>query len=224
MKWLINCDDLAIPFPPGLPQVRVPEQLTADMAISDNGESLVSVSAELRVHPVYAWLGFEHLKKDVRVRSGILDRLVRASRALPEDFDLVVIDAHRTRVFQAELLAYYQNDSDQSLTDAGYVSDPYSQTHVPPHTTGGAVDLTLGWRGAVLGLGTDFDAFSELSAPAALENDMPGKARDLRRLLASVLYAQDMVPIGTEWWHWSYGDQYWAKTTGSAAAVYGEIV
>jgi D-alanyl-D-alanine dipeptidase len=24
-----------------------------------------------------------------------------------------------------------------------------------------------------------------------------------------------------EWWHWSYGDRYWALTTGAPAAQYG---
>lgn len=224
MKWLIDCDDLAIPLGPELPPVRTSEQTIRDTAFSDNGEPLVSVASEMRVHPVYSWLGFEHSPKDIRVRSGILDRLVRASSDLPADFDIVVIDAHRTRDFQAELLTYYQAGSEESLTDSGFVSDPYSRTRIPPHVTGGAVDLTLGWRGAVLGLGTDFDSFSDLAAPAALEDGGPGKARDLRRLLASVLCPQGMVPISTEWWHWSYGDQFWAQWTGSASAVYGEIL
>lgn len=224
MKWLIDCDDLAIPPGAELLPVRASNQVSTDAVISDNGEPLVSVTGEIRVHPVYAWLGFEHSPKDVQVRSGILDRLVRASRGLPADFDIVVIDAHRSRAFQAELLTYYQAHSEESLTDSGYVSDPYSQTRIPPHATGGAVDLTLGWRGAVLGLGTDFDSFSDVAAPAALEDGVSGKARDLRRLLASVLYSQDMVPISTEWWHWSYGDQFWAEATGSASAVYGEIL
>lgn len=224
MKWLIDCDDVAMPVLPELPPVRAPEQLRADIAVADCGEPLVPISGALRVHPVYSWFGFEHMPKDVQVRSGILDRLIRASRDLPEDFEIVIIDAHRTRAFQAELLTYYQAYSDHSLTEAGYVSDPYSQTQVPPHVTGGAVDLTLGWRGAVLGLGTDFDLFSYLAAPAALEHEVPGKARDLRRLLASVLYQQGMVPIDTEWWHWSYGDQFWAGTTGSGTAIYGEIL
>jgi zinc D-Ala-D-Ala dipeptidase len=223
MKWLINCNDLVIPGVPERPQLRILEQSTKEAVISDNNEPLVPIPDEIRIHPVYSWLGFQHTPKVAKTRSGVLDRLVRASRDLPADFDIVVIDAHRTRAFQAELLAYYQAQNERSLIDARYVSDPYDQKRVPPHATGGAVDLTLGWRGAVLGLGTDFDAFCELAAPAALENGGPGTARDLRRLLASVLRTQGMVPFDTEWWHWSYGDQHWAQTTGNATAVYGEI-
>jgi D-alanyl-D-alanine dipeptidase len=27
----------------------------------------------------------------------------------------------------------------------------------------------------------------------------------------------------TEWWHWSYGDRYWALMTGAPAALYGPV-
>ena len=27
----------------------------------------------------------------------------------------------------------------------------------------------------------------------------------------------------TEWWHWSYGDRYWALVTGAPAAHYGPV-
>lgn len=224
MKWLIDCSDLVMPSVPELPPLQAPELVRPDVTTSDNGEQLVPAKDALRLHPVYSWLGFDHVPEDILIRAGLAERLVAASRELPRDFDIVVIDAHRTREFQAELLAYYQATNELSLTDAGFVSDPYSEANVPPHATGGAVDLTLGWRGAVLGLGTDFDDFSKTAAPAAFEDGAPGLARDLRRLLASVLRQQGMVPIATEWWHWSYGDQYWARTTGEATAVYGEAI
>jgi D-alanyl-D-alanine dipeptidase len=135
----------------------------------------------------------------------------------------VVIDAHRTRAFQAELLAYYQARTTPAGDFNDFVADPWTSTPIPPHTTGGAADLTLSWRGAVLGLGTDFDAFVPEAGPAALEDGGGGAARDLRRLLASVLQAEGMAVLGSEWWHWSYGDQHWAAQAGEPVAIYGEI-
>ncbi|NUT29743.1 MAG: dipeptidase, partial [Streptomyces sp.] len=29
------------------------------------------------------------------------------------------------------------------------------------------------------------------------------------------------INYGTEWWHWSYGDRYWALQTRQPAALYG---
>ncbi len=222
MKWLIDCNLVAVPSQPGLPPLRRPMPAHPDVPVKENDEPLVPLAGIIKTYPVYSWLGFGHGPGAMRLREGVLERLERASHRLPADFEIVVIDAHRTRAFQAELLNYYLATAESPL--AGFVADPWSDAPVPPHTTGGAVDLTLGWRGAVLGLGTDFDAFLPDSAPAALEGDAGGTARDLRRLLASCLHAEGMTVIGSEWWHWSYGDQYWAALTRSPVAIYDEIV
>lgn len=47
-------------------------------------------------------------------------------------------------------------------------------------------------------------------------------ARRNRDLLGEVLTAVGMVNYPTEWWHWSYGDRYWALGTGAPAALYGD--
>jgi zinc D-Ala-D-Ala dipeptidase len=219
MTWLIDCGAVAVPAQPGLPALQCPGPVSVDVPVKENDEPLVSLAGVVGMHPVYSWLGFRQCPAELRLREGVLGRLERASRRLPPDFEIVVLDAHRTRDFQAELLAHYLTSS-TSL--AGFVADPWSDAPVPPHTTGGAVDLTLAWRGAVLGLGTDFDAFLPDSAPAALEAGA-GIARDLRRLLAGVLQDEGMAVIASEWWHWSYGDQYWAARTGAPAAIYDEI-
>lgn len=223
MKWLIDCEHVAVEGTFDFPAVNAPKPLEASGEVIDNGEPLVRLSEGFRLEPVYRWLGFKGASSVPRVRAGVLERLQRASSSLPTDFQLAIIDGHRTRAFQAELMDYYKQRSDEPV-DA-FVSDPYSTTVIPPHTTGGAVDLSLAWRGAVLGLGTDFDAFAPEAAPAWFESHSGHETvRNLRRLLASVLTAEDMVPIDSEWWHWSYGDQWWAVQTGAPAAVYGEVI
>ncbi len=37
----------------------------------------------------------------------------------------------------------------------------------------------------------------------------------------AVLGAAGLVNYPTEWWHWSYGDRYWAMATGAPGAIYG---
>jgi D-alanyl-D-alanine dipeptidase len=219
MQWLVDCQTIAVPAPPPAPPLRPPPPGRPPVPVRENDEPLVPLAGAVAICPVYSWLGFAHVPAQLRLRAGVLSRLQRASRRLPPDFEIVVIDAHRTRTFQAELLDHYQ-DCGPSLD--GYVADPWSDALIPPHTTGGAVDLTLGWRGAVLGLGTDFDAFVPQAAPAALEVPAGGIARDLRRLLGLVLHAEGMAVLASEWWHWSYGDQHWAAAAGEPAAQYGE--
>ena len=38
------------------------------------------------------------------------------------------------------------------------------------------------------------------------------------------LQAVGFVNYPTEYWHWSYGDRYWAYQKGQPAAIYGFIV
>jgi zinc D-Ala-D-Ala dipeptidase len=220
MHWLIDASLLSIPPLPDLPSVVQPILQSRPAPIHDNHEPMQLVAGRLPVLPVYSWLGFRHCPRELRVRAGVLRRLERAQGNLPADFSLVVLDGWRSRQFQQELIEYYEKLLGRSVS--GFVADA-DVAVVPPHTTGGAVDLTLSWRGASLGLGTDYDAFISDAAPEALERE-PGRkpARDLRRLLAAVLTREGFVVNPFEWWHWSFGDQAWARTTAASAAVYGE--
>jgi D-alanyl-D-alanine dipeptidase len=69
------------------------------------------------------------------------------------------------------------------------------------HQTGGAVDLTLCDRNGI-------------------ELDLDSAALGLRPELARVLTAVGFVGDAAQWWHWSYGDRYWAYRTGRTQTVY----
>ena len=61
-------------------------------------------------------------------------------------------------------------------------------------------------------MGTQIDATPEAS-DGATAFDAPGlspNARANRARLAACLGAVGFVNYPTEWWHWSYGDRYWA--------------
>jgi hypothetical protein len=44
-----------------------------------------------------------------------------------------------------------------------------------------------------------------------------------RRVLSVAMTGAGFVNYPTEWWHWSYGDKYWALLRGESAAIYGSI-
>jgi D-alanyl-D-alanine dipeptidase len=48
------------------------------------------------------------------------------------------------------------------------------------------------------------------------------EARANRRLLHWVMAEEDFAGHPDEWWHFSWGDQMWAKLSGEMAAHYGE--
>ena len=104
------------------------------------------------------------------------------------------------------------------------VSRFVAPVEVAPHVAGAAVDLTLvDAHGREVDMGTPVDATPERSGGACYTAavGISPFARSHRRLLSTVLTWSGLVNYPTEWWHWSYGDRYWALATGAPAALYG---
>ena len=97
-----------------------------------------------------------------------------------------------------------------------FVSPP----EVAPHTAGAAVDVLLTTpEGEVLDVGCPVDASPEASGGRCYTGhpDVTGEALALRRELVRAMAGAGLVNYPTEWWHWSWGDRYWAHATGAAA-------
>jgi len=166
------------------------------------------------------------------VRAGAAERLERAAELLGEDVRPAVVEGFRPgelqrRYFErrVERVAARHPDwgSARVRREASrFVAPP---DIVPPHCTGGAVDLTLvDAADAELDLGTavnespeDCDERCVTDAP-----DLSAEARANRDRLVNAMRGAGFVNYPTEWWHWSYGDRYWAFVTGAPAARYGE--
>lgn len=110
-----------------------------------------------------------------------------------------------------------------------YWSAPTAGAGSPsPHSTGGAVDLTIRFvaTGQPLFMGGLFDdvtedAWSDAYERRAAVSMSDEDARANRRLLFWVMAEEGFANNPTEWWHYSWGDQMWARLTDAPAAVYG---
>lgn len=166
------------------------------------------------------------------VRAGLADRLVRADRALPAGLRLRVVEGHRAPADQQRIIDAYTADVRRAQPDADAVevarlsSRFVAPLAVAPHVAGAAVDLTLvDDTGRELDLGTPIDATPEQSGGRCYSaaRDIPLEARELRIVLADALGGAGLVNYPTEWWHWSFGDRYWALVTGAPAALFGPV-
>ncbi len=52
---------------------------------------------------------------------------------------------------------------------------------------------------------------------------LPKEAQENHATLLRAMEDTDFVNYPHEWWHFSYGDRYWAFTTGEPAAPYGAV-
>ncbi|MFF2923519.1 nitrilase-related carbon-nitrogen hydrolase [Streptomyces celluloflavus] len=164
------------------------------------------------------------------LRAGLLRRLLVAQESLPEGLRLQIVEGYRPpalqrRYFEGYLHTLRTAHPERSAADLHRAASRYvSPPEIAPHSAGGAVDLTLVTAdGGPLDLGTPVNASPEES-DGACYTGAPGlspAARDNRRVLGAALTAAGLVNYPTEWWHWSYGDRYWALATGADHALYG---
>ncbi|WP_439379492.1 hypothetical protein [Amycolatopsis lexingtonensis] len=129
------------------------------------------------------------------LRHGLVDRLVTAQSLLPRDVRLLIVDGYRTTCRHPACAP-------------GCAIPPA----VAPHPTGGAVDLTLS--------GADDEA---LPLPACCAGPNPPPDAKTGRLLAEALVTAGLVNYPARWWHWSYGDRFWAWVARSPHARYGPV-
>lgn len=221
--------------------------------IRDNGEALEDLPAELlrlEPHP-YASLGAPYGMDATpfRLRPGVIQRLLEAQALLQQrqpDWRLAIFDAWRPLAVQRFMVRHALEqecrnrglDPDDPSPALGEVerlvarfwappsADPATP---PPHSTGGAVDLTLAdGEGRPLAMGGAIDALGAVSEPdhhAAAAAERPGSREadwhGRRCLLAQCLASVEFAQHPNEWWHFSYGDQLWAWRHGRSVACYG---
>jgi zinc D-Ala-D-Ala dipeptidase len=165
-----------------------------------------------------------------KARQSVVEKLIAASFTLPPGVHLKVIEAYRPLSIQRlefERQRTSVRAADPTLSEAELdmeASRFSAPPHVAPHPTGAAVDLTLcDESGRELDLGTSLNAVLTSNATATYTDsaEIKGAAKEWRALLVSTLTSQGLVNYPTEWWHWSYGDRYWAFVTKHLAARYG---
>jgi D-alanyl-D-alanine dipeptidase len=192
-------------------------------------------------NPPY-WRRIEGAVSSLLVRRSVGEKLKRVNARLETaTLELYILDAWRPRQVQAyfhdvwmpaEVRRRRPDLSGDALTHEveRYWARPTVNAASPaPHATGAALDLTVRWIGAEqLWMGSIFDDATELAHRDRFENlsasDMSfsnEEARANRRLLHWAMAEEGFAGHPDEWWHYSWGDQLWAKLTGAPAALYG---
>lgn len=209
------------------PVVKVP--------IVDSAEPLVSVANHIELGPppeCPATRDNYHF-----VRQGVLARLTLAQQSLPKGLRLRLYEGYRSPEFQRTLFAqqlaqvkitHPQLSFSERYQKAAQLVAPVEtltgEGLTPPHSSGGAVDIEIvDSSGKVIDFGMEIKDWAEV--PAALcATDAPGlstEAMQNRALLISVMEEAGFVNYSREWWHFSFGDQYWAYMSNERQAHYG---
>lgn len=178
------------------------------------------------------------------LRESVVARLRKVDRKLREiGLRVHVYDAIRPLAVQAyfhdvwmprRVRERHPNFSEQQIlaeVEKYWAAPTTSEESPAPHSTGGAVDLTICMirNGEPLYMGSIFDDATELahtdhferSPQDALGRFSDVEARQNRRLLYWLMTSEGFANNPHEWWHFSWGDQMWAKLIGAKTAVFG---
>ena len=159
------------------------------------------------------------------------EKLMKAVQYLPEHISFYIMEAYRPLSIQQRSVertfSRYKREY-PALDDAGVWEKVYewvAPVNTAPHPTGGAIDVTLiDNNGNELDMGTPFNA-----EPGKVQNRtftfselVTGPERENRKILIRAMEQTGFVNYPTEWWHWSYGDKYWAFVS-QTDALYSQV-
>ena len=201
------------------------------------GEPLIDITdldPRIRYGAAYLTQGLEGALDRCWVREGVWMRLQAAADLLPPAYGLLIFDGLRPLTVQRSIYSQFRSVIQQERPELGlseverllddFVAKPVKRPERPaPHTTGGAVDLTLSLDGVPLDMGTGFDALVNMAHTDWYEKAVKPKdlaIRDQRRLLYHVMAEVGFVSYDCEWWHYAYGERLWARAQG-CAPIYG---
>lgn len=161
------------------------------------------------------------------LRREVARRLARASEMF-ELGTIALVEGHRSSLrqraeFEAESARLRAANPDWTAEDADAATATFVAIPEPnaPHAGGGAVDITvLDDTGNELDTGCSVNGFE---LPEACLTGYPGltdRQRRVREALLDAMTRAGFVNYPYEWWHWSYGDRFWAWSLGRPAAIY----
>ena len=180
--------------------------------------------------PYYYNLKLKGSQNKCFMRKGVYEKLKLAESYLPEGYRFKIYDAWRP--FEVQLALY--NDYREKLCEENpklssdeldclvkqFVSLPLMDEFAGPvHATGGAVDLTvIDKYGNEIDMGTYFDYFRDMANTDYFErHNLNDEIRNNRRMLYGAMTKAGFTNLPTEWWHYDYGNKFYAYYTGEAA-------
>lgn len=215
----------------GWKQVKIEENNEPFVSLNDFAPDYIQVKSQYFEQKIKGALEICYCRK------GVAQKLVGAAKHLPKGYKFLIWDAWRPVEIQQALFDKYkarlrkdkpelENEVLKKETER-YVSLPSLKIDKPsPHLTGGAIDLTImDEKGKKLEMGTEFDFFGEKAKTDFYELECTDSKeltfRNNRRLIYNLLTNFGFANYPEEWWHYDYGNQFWAKITNSRAFYNG---
>ena len=166
----------------------------------------------------------------ILLRKTVANMLKKAEENLPEDYTFFIMEGLRSVEKQKEYFETYftsfQNehpdwDKEKILKTVEKFVHPHEGKWASGHLCGAAIDLVLMKNGEKVPLEDETLSFEENSM--SNQPKLPQEIKNNRKIIFEALEKAGLVNNPNEYWHWSYGDIWWAKLAGKKDAKYGII-
>lgn len=174
------------------------------------------------------------------VRKSVAEKLRQAQKKLPAGLKLQLYEGYRSLALQKKLFDTYFAKVQKQHPDWNYQQQFIETTrlvspvvnlngthNIPPHSTGAAIDICLvDTQGKPVPMGIHpKDWIQDLDGVLSLPNSKKISVEDrhYRKIMQDALKSVGFVNLDTEYWHWSYGDRYWAFKKKQPCAIYGTV-
>lgn len=235
LKEINSLDELKALSPEERRYVYISELLTSSYPVEENGDKLVTLSSSDTI-PLLICPDEPCYRGEILVRSAVAERLYNAATIIGEKssgkLGLLIVDGHRPIHVQEKYFNEVLEEVRERLGPEAsrqavwheatrFVADP---NLLPPHSTGGAVDCSLFECSSKTPLSPGGHwGGSDPELTFTWSSGHSSEVKQQRKLLYNAMIDSGFVNLPTEWWHYSYGDQYWALVTGAPAALFGPV-
>ncbi|MCE7936680.1 hypothetical protein DYH10_02745 [Candidatus Saccharibacteria bacterium CPR2] len=190
-------------------------------------DSTLNIDSEGRAFSRYRSL---HKDFDIMLRKTAFEKLLRANELLPNHIKIVLKASLRPISVQQEVFDEEFKNAKIKFPDKSYdeiynytlqfVTDP--KVNIPPHATGGAIDIVLYDTKAksYLDMGNPVNSIDDLSWTSNFIGLTDAQISN-RKLITTTMLEAGFASLASEWWHYSYGDQRWAVYYDQSQASYG---
>ena len=164
------------------------------------------------------------------VRKTVAKMLNQAQKNLPKELKLIVNSAWRPAWYQKEIFErsvkrfsklHPKWNRKRILGEVNKYVFSWKGKYASGHMTGGAVDVKIIKNNRKIPMTTKKLSYQE--AAKTYSKKLPDYLKKNRQILIEAMTKAGFSNYEKEFWHWSYGDYWWAKRKGRKIAIYGII-
>lgn len=215
----------------------IADNVVIQIPINENDEPLIDVREYGGIH-IGPSPEIDDNQDFTFMRKGVYERLLYAQSLLPAGIEFCLYEAYRSLELQKMLFEErcrrlqfqkphfsYEEIFKEAIKLVSPVLNLDGSVNIPPHATGGAIDVYLvNIDGSLIDMGMHpKDWMDDITGVLSLTQSdiISAEAQIHRDMMSNVLESAGFVNYPNEFWHWSYGDRYWAYMTQNDYAIYG---